>query len=181
MKTVCKARVAGPLAAHAEEFRAELARVGYTPGSGENQMLVMARVSRWLAGEDLGAGDLSAVRVEQMLAAWRAAAAPGARVPTARTLVLLLAHLRGEGVLAAEPAASSSPLDELLADYCTHLARDRGLAARTIDRYEGTARRFLEGRRAAGGGGTGAEGLTGGEVTSFLLGECSRLSVSSAR
>jgi hypothetical protein len=121
-------------------------------------MLVMARVSRWLAGEGLGAGDLSAVRVERMLAAWRAAAAPGARVPTVRALVLLLAHLRGEGALAAEPAAPSSPLGDLLADYRSHLVRDRGLAARTIDRYEGTARRFLEGRRAAGGGEAGVEG-----------------------
>lgn len=181
MKTVCRARVAGPLAAHAEGFRAELASVGYTPGSGENQMLVMARVSRWLAGEGLGVGDLSVVRVEQMLAAWRAAAAPAVRVPTARTLVLMLGYLRGQGVLGTEPAASSSLLDDLLADYRSHLAMDRGLAARTIDRYEGSARRFLEGRRAAGGGETGAEGLTGGEVTSFLLGECSRLSVSSAK
>jgi integrase/recombinase XerD len=69
MKKVPRARVAGPLAAHAEAFRAELARLGYTPGSTENQMLVMARVSRWLAGEGLAGCDLSMVRVEQMLAA----------------------------------------------------------------------------------------------------------------
>ncbi len=79
------------------------------------------------------------------------------------------------------PVAPGCALDELLADYCRHLAGDRGLAARTIARYEGTARVFLEGRRAGGAGESGAEGLTGGEVTSFLLGECSRLSVGSAQ
>ncbi len=181
MKKVPRARVGGPLAAHAEAFRAELARLGYTPGSAENQMLVMARVSRWLAGEGLAGCDLSTIRVEQMLAAWRAAAARGARVPTARTLVALLAHLRSAGLLVAELPVPSSPLDDLLADYRGHLSRDRGLAARTVLRYEVTARRFLEGRRAAGGGRTGAEGLTGGEVTSFLLVECSRVSVGSAK
>lgn len=181
MKKVWKTRVPGPMAAHAEGFRLELARLGYTPGSAEMQMLLMARASRWLAGEGLGAGDLSAVRVERMLAGWRAAAAPGARVATARSLVALLAHLRADGVLAVDLPVPSSPLDDLLADYRGHLVRDRGLAARTILRYEVTARRFLEGRRAVGGGWTGAEGLTGGEVTSFLLGECSRVSVGSAK
>jgi site-specific recombinase XerD len=143
-------------------------------------MLLMARVSRWLEGEGLAAGDLTTVQVERMVAAWKAAA-PGARVPTARSLVALLGYLRAEGALAAETAAPSTPLDDLLADYRSHLIGDRGLATRTVARYEWAARAFLEGRRAAGGGLTGAEGLTGGEVTGFLLGECSRLSVASAK
>jgi len=168
MTKVCRARVAGPLAAHAEGFRAELSRLGYRPGSAELQMLLMGRVSRWLAREGLAAGDLTAVRVERMVASWMAAAAPGARVPTARSLVALLGCLRREGVLAAESDPPGSALDDLLADYRRHLARDRGLAARTIHRYEVTARRFLDGRRAVGGGKKGAEGLSGGEVTGFL-------------
>jgi site-specific recombinase XerD len=44
-----------------------------------------------------------------------------------------------------------------------------------------TARRFLEGRLEASGGPTGAEGLTGGEVTEYLLAECTRVSVGSAQ
>jgi integrase/recombinase XerD len=180
MQEMCRARAAGPLAAHADGFRVELARLGYASGSAEMQMLLMGRVSRWLAGEGLGAGDLTAVGVERMVAEWRIAS-PGRRVPTARSLVALVGYLRREGVLAAEPSAPRTPLDELLADYRSHLVNDRGLAARTIGRYEVTARRFLEGRRDVAGGLTGAEGLTGGEVTSFLLGECSRLSVGSAK
>lgn len=182
MSKVCRARVAGPLAAHAEAFRAELARLGYAPGSAEKQVLVMARVSRWLAGEGLDAGDLSAVGVQRMLAAWRAAAQPGVRVPTARALAVMLGYLREQGVLRAEPMVEADgPLDELLAGYRGYLAGDRGLAARTIDHREVMARRFLEGRMAVVGGRTGAEGLTGGEVTSFLLGECARMSAGSAR
>ena len=181
MKKVWKTRVPGPLAAYADGFRLELARLGYTPGSAENQMLLMARVSRWLADEGLCAGDLSTARVEQMLMGWRAAAAPGVRVATARSLVALLAHLRKEMVLATEPSAAGSALDDLLADYRDHLVGERGLAARTVVCYEGMARRFLEGRRAAGCGETGVEGLTGGEVSSFLLVECSRVSVGTAK
>jgi len=182
MRKVCRARVVGPLAAHADGFRAELAGLGYRPGSAENQVLVMARVSRWLASEGLGASDLSAAVVEEVLAAWRAAAKPGARVPTARTLALLLGHLRAEGVLAADVVVvAGSPLTDLLAGYRSYLVDDRGLAARTVVRYELTARQFLESRLVAVGGRTGAEGLTGGEVTSFLLEECARLSVASAK
>lgn len=176
-----RAKVAGPLAAHAQGFHAELLRLGYTPGSAEMQMLLMGRVSRWLACEGLSAADLGAVRVEQMAAAWRAEAKPGARVPTRRSLVALLAYLREEGAVAVAPAAPGTPLDDLLTDYRSHLVCDRGLAARTIARYEVTARVFLDRRRAAGAGVTGTEGLTGGEVTSFLLGECSRVSVGSAK
>ncbi|MGH2846188.1 MAG: site-specific integrase [Thermoleophilaceae bacterium] len=93
----------------------------------------------------------------------------------------LLGYLRTEGVLAVEPPAGGTPLDALLADYHAHLVQGRGLAERTIGRYEVTARRFLEARRAAGVGETGAEGLRGDEVTGFLLAECSRVSVGSAK
>lgn len=182
MNKVCRAKVSDPLAVHAEAFRSELARVGYAPGSAENLMLVMARVSRWLAGQDLDASDLDDARVEQVLAAWRAAAPAGVRVPTVLTLAPMLGHLRDVGVLAVESAAApSTPLEELLAGYRRHLVCDRGLAARTVDRYEATARQFLERRLALTGGQTGAEDLTGGEVTDFLLVECSRLAVSSAK
>jgi integrase/recombinase XerD len=180
MTMVRRARVVGPLAMFTEGFRAELERLGYRPGSAEVQMLLMGRVSCWLEGEGLGAGDLTAVGVDRMVESWRAAS-PGARVATARSLVALLGYLRSEGVLAVEPPAAGTPLDDLLADYHAHLVCDRGLAQRTIGRYEVTARRFLEARRAAGVGETGAEGLRGDEVTGFLLAECSRVSVGSAK
>jgi hypothetical protein len=45
-----RARVAGPLEAHAAGFVAELARAGI-PGSRLTQLLLMAHVSRWRAAE----------------------------------------------------------------------------------------------------------------------------------
>ena len=47
--------------------------------------------------------------------------------------------------------------------------------------YEGTARLFLSERMLTGGGETGVEGLRGAGVTGFLLRECSRLAVGSAK
>lgn len=181
MRRAWRVRVEGPLATYAEGFRGELERLGYTPGSAELQMRLASRVSSWLEREGLGADALTAVAVDRMVLSWRAGAAPGSRVASARSLVALLGYLRAEGVLAVELPAAGSPLDDLLADYRAHLIGDRGLAERTIGRYEMTARRFLQQRRCAGAGETGAEGLTGGEVTSFLLVECSRVSVGSAK
>lgn len=105
------------MAAFAEGFLSELERLGYRPGSAELQMVLMGRVSCWLEREGLGARDLGAVEVDRMVASWRAAASPGARVPTARSLVGLLGYLRAEGVLALEPPAAGTALDALLADY----------------------------------------------------------------
>ncbi len=41
--------VIGPLAEHADGFRAELARLGYTPLSAASQLRLAAHLSRWLA------------------------------------------------------------------------------------------------------------------------------------
>ena len=66
------------------------------------------------------------------------------------------------------------PVDDLMDDYCRWMVRDRALAARTVVRYEATARRFLDGRAGREGGATGTEGLGGQAVTGFLLAEASR-------
>jgi integrase/recombinase XerD len=41
--------VTGPLAEYADGFRAELARLGYTPLTAAGQLRLMARLSRWLS------------------------------------------------------------------------------------------------------------------------------------
>ena len=62
----------------------------------------------------------------------------------------LLSYLREAGVTpAAKP--SHTPLDALLGEYRVWLARERGLAAATVLRYENTARRFLQQQAMAGG------------------------------
>jgi hypothetical protein len=174
------ARVIGPLATYADGFRLELAGLGYTPGSGENHVWVMARLSRWLVGECLQLGELDAVRVEQFRSALRANGQK--RVPNKRALAPLLTWLGNQGVV--PPATRTSPanaLDELLDGYHRWLVDERGLAARTIGRYAATARRFLVERSRVAGRRTGVEGLSGRDVADFLLGECSRVSVHSAK
>jgi hypothetical protein len=66
-------RVLGPLSAFAAGFADELTHQGYTPHSARFQMRLMGHLSRWLVGEELGAGDLRTVEVERFLRARRAA------------------------------------------------------------------------------------------------------------
>ena len=73
MEDPSRARVTGPLQPYAAGFIEELSRLGYTSGSACGQMLLMAHVSRWLAGEGLDAGGLTPEAAKRFLAARRAA------------------------------------------------------------------------------------------------------------
>lgn len=180
MRRLSRTLVIGPLEPYADGFRCQLAGLGYPPGSLERQVKVMNRLSWWLADAGLDVGELDSLRAEQFLAALRAG--KGRRLPTQRTLAPLLGWLRQQG-LVPQPTtvAVRSPIDELLERYRGWLVDHRGLAARTIDRYQATARRFCGQRAAAGGGHSGVSGLSGADVTAFLLQECSRLAVGSAK
>jgi hypothetical protein len=70
-----------------------------------------------------------------------------------------------------------TPLDVLMERYHDWLVEDRGLAVPTVRRYEAVARRVLQERRTVAGRSTGVEGLSGTDVTDFLLEGCSRLAV----
>jgi site-specific recombinase XerD len=139
----------------------------------------MAHLSHWMAGEGVEPRELSQDRVEQFLAALRGR---WKRAPTGRTLAPLLGWLRDRNLVPAPTSTTrSTPLDALLERYHDWLAGDKGLAPRTIGRYEVTARRFLEERRAMTGRATDLPELTGADVTAFLLKECARLTVGSAK
>jgi hypothetical protein len=60
------------------------------------------------------------------------------------------------------------------------LAEVRGLAASTVALRQRVAERFLS-ERSVVGDETGVAGLCGGDVTAFLLGECSVLSLGAAK
>lgn len=96
-----------------------------------------------------------------------------------RAMMPLLSYLRQAGVTpAAKPP--QTPVEGLLAEYRIWLARERGLAAATVLRYENTARRFLQ-QQAMAGGELKPAGLTGADVSAFLLRECGRVSAGSAK
>ena len=164
-------KVPGPLAVFADEFRAELERLGYTPSSREFKLAEVAKLSAWLESRGLGAGDICPARIEEFLsdlAVW-----PG-RTPTLVAMRPLLAWLGRLGLAGNDPPPAPGPLDELMECYRHWMVTDRQLAARTIRRYEQGARLFLQVRARQGGGPAGAEGLSEQAVTAFLLAEASR-------
>ena len=164
-----RVRVAGPLEAHAAGFVAELARLGYTSGSAYGQMLLMAHVSRWLAGEGLDAGGLTPEAAERFLASRRAAGYVLYLSPKA--LVPLLGCLRRAGAAPEAPVpAPAAPADALLGRFQGYLVSERGVGAETAADYAAKTRPFLSGRLAAGGSGLAA--TTAADVTAFVVENC---------
>ena len=72
-----RVRVSGPLESYACGFAVELSRQGYAPVSARLQLHLVAHLSRWLAGEELGAA-LTPLGVTQVVsgAARRAGLGP---------------------------------------------------------------------------------------------------------
>jgi hypothetical protein len=99
----------------------------------------------------------------------------------ARSLSPLLEHLRGlEVVPTPSPAVLVTPTEALLERYSVYLFEERGLSASSVRNYVGVARLFLSEREAAAGA-LELEGLTSAAVSEFVLGECRRCSVGSAK
>jgi len=141
------------------------------------QMQLMAHVSRWLAAEGLLAQDLTPVRVGDFLRARRAA---GYRdLLSHRGLVPLMGYLTKLGVVSPPPATVPTPMDLLVGSYARHLVVDRGLAPKTVATYTKLARDVL----AYWGNRKGWElaGVSAGDVSAFVIGECRQRSVPSAK
>lgn len=168
----------GCLEPYVEGFRSRLPELGYTVETVWVQVRWLRRLGRWLSAEGLEASDLSEVRVETYLAARRISG--GRWVEGVGCYRALLDYLRGEGVIAVTEVPPPTELEQLVARYRDWLVRDRGLAPATVQRYERLAHRFLQ-ERASGGDGLDVEELGGGEVAAFLLSECARLTVDSAK
>jgi site-specific recombinase XerD len=171
MRRIRQTRVPGPLAPFADGFRLELEQLGYTPLSQEYKLRQMASLSRWLDQRGLVASDVVGARLAVFL--------PGlgterTRPPTLKAMTPLLDWLRAQGVIGADPPTVRGELDDLMDDYCRWMGTGRGLAGRTIGRYEKSARKFLAWRAATAGGGTGTDGLGAQMVSAYLLAEASR-------
>ena len=170
-------RKPGQLGPQVEGYRAWLAHRGYTPQTVRNMLADLGRLGRWMSREGLVTAQLD----EDTMAAFLAARQAGGRRRDLgpRAMMPLLSYLREAGVApAAKPP--QTPLEGLLGEYRIWLARERGLAAATVLRYEGTARRFLQ-QQAMAGGVLKPTGLAGADVNAFLLRECGRVSAGSAK
>lgn len=172
-------RLGGPLAPFADGYRSELSRLGFTANSVVTHVVLMGQLSSWMTKDAVAVNELTPARVEDFLESRRAGGQR--RVPTGRVLDRLLLHLRSVGELGPVPANPATPLDVLLGRYEQHLVDDRGLAQSTVDGHVGVARRFLSERMSVTGDETGVAGLCGNVVSGFLLRECERLSVGSAK
>ena len=132
--------MAGPLAAFASGFSAELLQQGYRPRSAGEQLRLMADVSEWLAGRGLGPCDLTEVRVAELMAARRAAGRVHLLSP--RAMVPLLEYLRGVGVVPVAVARMSvTPSEVLIERYSAYLREQRGVSSSTVRNYVGVAAR----------------------------------------
>ncbi len=173
-----RVRVSGPLSECRDGFAEELARQGYTAGSAQRQVLLLAHLSRWLDSRGFRAADLAPGRVEEFLQARRA---EGYALEVSQRGVLpLLGYLRGLGMAPVWPeSVPGTPAEMLLEEYGSYLAAERGLAAASIERYLSTARLFLsESGRPEG---PGLAGLTAGDVTAFVVRQCRARCTGSAK
>lgn len=168
--------IAGPLAVFAEGFGGELERLGYSDSAAEEQLRLMAHLSRWLDGAGLGVEELTAARAEEFLA-YRRACGRTHRFST-RALLPLLGFLRSRGVAPPpKPAPVVTAVDRLIAEFEQFLLRDRGLVWLTVENSRRVARSFLSGR--FGEGDLRLEQLTAADVTGFMLAESARRSAGS--
>ncbi|MHB2021648.1 MAG: hypothetical protein ACYCW6_32350, partial [Candidatus Xenobia bacterium] len=145
----------------------------------KHYVVLMGQLDRWLTTERVRVADLTAELANRFLDHRRLGGCR--RVPTLVSFSPLFEYLRVQEVLAPEPPAVVTPLDQLLARYREHLVHDRGLAPLTVGRYKGFARRFLADRASRTGTQTGAENLCSQEINSFMLQAGTRLTVESAK
>ena len=157
-------RCTGPLESYLGGFADELARLGYTPGSAQQQLRLVARLSRWLADHDMGPAALTAEAIEVFVVVLRTVGYTVHR--SSRAFAPLLDYLRRLGVVGPPAVAEElTPVEALLARYRDYLRSRRDLAGSSVRVYLGAVRPFLTGRVT--GNGLTLERLTAGEVTAF--------------
>jgi hypothetical protein len=143
----------GPLALYAAGYGSWLARRGYSRWSVAHRLRQLELLSRWLEREGLSAGELTPARVEEFLAARRAAGYSSWL--SARSTALPLEYLREVGVVPAGVtlAVVDDPVERIVAGYRRYLLDERGLTELPASRYEKAARLFLTGRLGPDGSG----------------------------
>lgn len=172
-------RKPGRLGPFVEDYRAWLLARVYTPGTTRGMLRVLGQLGRWMSEQGLEPGQVDAAAIDAFRASRRAAGQR--RVPSLRAMHPLVSFLREAGVMAPDDGAQQlTSLERFVADYRDWLVGERALAEATVIRYERLARRFMVGR-VSDAGELDVAGLTGADVSAFLLEECARVSVGSAK
>ena len=168
----------GRLGPFVDGYRVWLLESGYTPQTVRAMLKDFGSLGRWMDAESVEVGALTISAIESFLADRRAAGAR--RVPTVRALRSMQTYLRDVGVMVGEQPPALSPVEALVDEYRDWLIADRGLAAMTVLRYETLARRFLT-ARVTPANELGVVDLDGAVVSRFLLAECDRVCLGSAK
>ncbi len=164
-------RVSGPLAPHADGFRAALDAQGFSPWSQMFYLHLLADVSRWLDQRGLDASGLTDANASAFRQDRRSRGR--ARFRGTQGLALLLSFLRDAGAAPQPaPAGTGDETEALVAGFADYLAGERGLRPQTIALYSSAARLFL-GSLPPGGDGI-LTGLTADAIRSFVIAESSR-------
>jgi integrase/recombinase XerD len=172
-----RVRVDGPLEGYASGFVAELAGQGYRPPSATLQLRLIAQLSDWLAAEDYEISDLTLPVCERFIAARRAG---GSRnLFTVKALAPLLGYLDDLGVSGPAPDPVLAPVEVLLQEYGCYLTGQRGLTRSTAQVYVRLVRPFLA--MHYGPNGSGLAGLSGADITGFVLASAPGRAVASAK
>jgi len=168
----------GRLGRFVEGYRVWLLERGYSPGTVGHELRFLGVLGRWMAAEDLVVGQLDG----DVIAAFVEAHGVEGRFAAviARGSRSLMIYLRELGVVGPESRDPVTPLGELIEEYRLWLISERGLAPLTVTRYVALATRFL-GERVSVVDELGVRDLGGEHVAAFLLRECERLSVDSAK
>ena len=169
MSNRSRVRVSGPLVPYVQGFAAELERLGYTVGSAEHQLRLLAHLSRWLGDQDRD----GPVGLEEIAAFVDGRREKGRRLYRSMAgASILIGYLSELGMIREVEPGPASPVEELLERYLSYLIGERGLASSTVRGYISAVRPFLESRVAGAGGALDLATLSAGEVTGFLLEVC---------
>jgi integrase/recombinase XerD len=169
MSSSCRVRVTGPLAMYADGFRADLAAQGYVAESADRNLRTLAHVSRWMDGQGLSVGQLSAARLEEFLEARRREGYHHAL--SVRAVMPLAGYLRRAGVAAGPPdTPAGGALDAVAGEYRRYLVSERALTEQVAGKYTRLARDFLSACEQPGG--PGLDELSAAWVTDYVVAHC---------
>jgi len=169
-----RVRVSGPLAGLADGFRVDLLEQGYSLWGAQEQLYLLAHVSRWMESEGLEVAALTPDRLARYFV-WRRR--QGYRHSLSLlSLRRLLRYLGGLGVLPPVDAVPSA-VDRLLGEFRDYLLQERGLKATSAAQYLPTARLFLSERSEPLE--ENLARMSAAEVSTFVLREARRRSVRS--
>ena len=170
-----RVRVSEPLVRFADGFRVGLLEQGYSLWGAQEQLYLLAHVSRWMESEGLEVAALTPDRLERYFVWRRRQGYVKSLSPL--SLRRLLGYLDGLGVLPPEDTVPS-PVDRLLGEFRGYLVGERGMKSTSAAQYEPTARLFLSERQEPLNDALAC--LSAGEVKLFVLREARRRSVRSA-